>query len=199
MKNIFIFAFCFLLQNFQFIFSQQVKISIRFLPTDFEKEFIAEISVSPVQNAYLDLQNSYLSLVNNEADSMDQGLYKIVYFNARDSLLLAKFQIDEYTPNKFTRVHLVFRDSLGNSLFTQSQYFKLVLPEDIRICYEGNNLRVYFRQSAVQVGCIYNLLGQKILDLKQIFSGESLPVANFATGLYILQIENIGTKKFFKK
>lgn len=175
---------------------------VKFSKTKNLHEFEVVLFVHVPDSLYLDLNNTYLSFVDNNPMSKDCGEYRILHFYRKGDHLVSIFLIENSAPPKFVRLHLVFRNKSDYKLKTKSHEYEIILENNFWVLPKNgakNVFYIYFNDSEIRDCDFFSFLGSKISNFTNVRSGDEITIENYPQGIYFLSIYNFGTKKVLIK
>lgn len=187
---------------FSSIFSQNNKPHVKFFKTENKDEFRVELTLNVPDSLILDLNDTYMSFVDNNLSSKDCGEYRILYFKKEGIKLVSYFVVENSAPPKFVRAQLVFRNKFDYKLKTKSYEYELILDNNfwvLSVDGKRNTFYIYFNDSEIRDCNFLSFLGNKISYFANVRSGCEITIENYPQGIYLLSIYNFGTKKVLIK
>lgn len=185
------------------LFSQNNDTKVEFIKSSVNDEYLVEIYLNFLDSFMFDLENSYLSFVDNNFDSIDCGEYKVIRFRNSNMPLTANFIEENSNPPKFVKIHSVFvhkYDIVRH--YSKTEYFELIFKNQLSIFYNSANEHtffVYFNDSELRNAMLFSLIGGKIMEFKNIKSGCEIDIGFLPRGVYLFSISGLGTRKIFLK
>lgn len=177
------------------IFAQNNQTYLKFSETKNKDEFKCEVYIKFPDSLFLDLNNSHLSFTDNKFDSIDKGEWIILKFVKSNLKFEVIFLCENSQPPKFVKLQLVFLNEFGEILLpTKTEYCKLILEDNFRIMSENaalNSYYIYFNNSKMRNGAVFDMGGKNICNLENINSGDLVDFGWLRPGMYVIKFFDI--------